>query len=64
MIGVFWIYESQIYLKSIKKDKVKIINSFIDSDFSHYQVWDGMSSQNKKIYLYEYEDIPRGRVCL
>jgi len=43
-------------------DTVKAINNFIDSDFSHYQVWHEISSQNKNFYLYEYEDIPRGRV--
>jgi len=62
MIGIFWIYKQEIYLKSISMDTVKAINNFIDSDFSHYQVWDEISSQNKDFYLYEYEDIPRGRV--
>jgi hypothetical protein len=61
-IGVFWIYKSQIYFKSIITDDVKAINGFKDSDFAHYQVWNELSSQNKDFYLYEYEDIPRGRV--
>lgn len=61
-IGIFWIYQSQIYLKTIEANRVKPINGFIDSDFAHYQVWDEISSQNKDFYLYEYEDIPRGRV--
>lgn len=62
MIGVFWIYKKQIYLKPIKVHEVKEINGFIDSDFSHYQAWDEISSQNKDFYLYEYENIPRGRI--
>ncbi len=62
MIGLFWIYKSQIYLKLIEKDKVKVIDNFIDSDFAHYQVWNEVSLQNKDFYLYEYEDVPRGRV--
>jgi len=62
MLGVFWIYKKQIYFKYIKVDEVKEIDGFVDSDFSHYQVWDEISSQNKDFYLYEYEDIPRGRV--
>jgi len=62
MIGVFWIYKNHIYLKSIKHDIVQAINNYIDSDFSHYQVWEEISTQNKDFYLYEYEDIPRGRV--
>lgn len=62
MVGVFWIYKQQLYFKSIITDNVKSINNFIDSDFAHYEVWDEISSQNKDFYLYEYEDIPRGRV--
>jgi len=62
MIGVFWIYKFQIYFKSIITDNVKAINGFKDSDFAHYQEWNEISSQNKDFYLYEYEDIPRGRV--
>ena len=34
---------------------------FIDSDLSHYKVWDEIKSKNKDFYLYEYEEIPRGR---
>jgi len=42
--------------------EVKAIDCFVDSDFSHYKVWDEVSLQNRDFYLYEYEDIPRGRV--
>ncbi|WP_151900471.1 hypothetical protein [Sulfurimonas hydrogeniphila] len=62
MIGIFWIYNSKIYFKTVKIDAVKVINGFIDSNFSHYQVWDEISLQNKDFYLYEYEEVPRGRV--
>lgn len=61
-IGIFWIYKSQIYLKSIQIDNIKPIDGFIDSDFAHYLVWDKISAQNSDFYLYEYEDIPRGRI--
>ena len=61
-IGIFWIYKSKIYLKSIETRKVNAIENFIDSDFAHYKVWDEISSQNQDFYLYEYEDIPRGRI--
>lgn len=62
MIGVFWIYKSKVYLKSVNVQDVKAIDGFIDSDFAHYHVWDEISSQNKDFYLYEYEDVPRGRI--
>ena len=62
MIGIFWIYKSTIYFKSVPVDKVDPIDGFVDSDFAHYEVWDEIFSQNKDFYLYEYEDIPRGRI--
>ena len=61
-IGIFWIYQNKIYLKTQNLQKIKPINGFIDSDLSHYKVWDEIKSKNKDFYLYEYEEIPRGRV--
>ena len=62
MIGIFWIYKFNIYAKSINKAQIQSINGFVDSDFAHYLEWDKISLKNKELYLYEYEDIPRGRV--
>ncbi|MEA2029599.1 MAG: hypothetical protein U9N49_11575 [Campylobacterota bacterium] len=62
MLGIFWLYQNQIYCKLIAMESIEPINGFIDSDFAHYQVWDEMVGQHKDFYLYEYEDIPRGRV--
>ena len=62
MIGIFWFYKNKIYEKSIDSNAVKAINNFKDSDYSHYLSWNEISLRNKDFYLYEYEDIPRGRV--
>jgi len=62
LVGVFWIFENQIFFETQKLKGIKPINGFKDSDLSHYQVWDKVKNQNSKFYLYEYEDIPRGRV--
>ncbi len=62
MLEIFWIYKNKIHTKSIEINAVKSIKNFKDSDFSHYQAWNEISLQNKDFYLYEYEDIPRGRV--
>lgn len=61
-IGVFWIYDNKVFLETQKLEDIKSINGFKDSDLSHYQVWDKVKNQHHKFYLYEYEDIPRGRV--
>ena len=61
-IGVFWIFENKVFSETQKLEDIKSINGFKDSDLSHYQVWDKIKTQHPKFYLYEYEDIPRGRV--
>jgi hypothetical protein len=61
-IGVFWIYQNKIYFKTQNLQDIKPINGFIDSDLSHYKVWDEIKYKNKDFYIYEYEEVPRGRV--
>jgi hypothetical protein len=61
-IGVFWIYDNQIFCETQNINDIKPINGFIDSDLAHYQVWNKVKNQHPKFYLFEYEDIPRGRI--
>ena len=61
-IGVFWIFDNKVFLETQKLEDIKSINGFKDSDLSHYQAWDKVKTQHPKFYLYEYEDIPRGRI--
>jgi len=61
-IGIFWIYKNQIFFKTQKLKNIKVVNGFKDSDLSHYQVWDEIKNKHPKLYLFEYEDIPRGRI--
>jgi len=62
LVGIFWIFEKQIFFETEKLKDIKAVNSFKDSDLSHYQMWDKIKNQHPKFYLYEYEDIPRGRI--
>jgi len=61
-IGLFWIYDKQIFPVFQNLSDIKEIDGFKDSDLSHYQTWDFIKMQHEKFYLYEYEDITRGRV--
>ena len=61
-IGVFWIYDNRIFLETQKIIDLKPINGYIDSDLAHYEVWDSVKYQHSKFFLFEYEDVPRGRV--
>jgi len=61
-IGLFWIYDNQIFPVFQDLNDITEIDGFKDSDLSHYQIWDFIKTQHKKFYLYEYENIPRGRV--
>jgi len=61
-IGIFWIYEQRVFSEVQKLEDIKSINGFKDSNLSHYKGWNKIKNQHPKFYLYEYEDIPRGRV--
>ena len=62
MIGIFWIYQEQIFAKTVPVDSVMPIAGYVDSDFAHYTVWDEIVRRHPEVYLYEYEEVPRGRV--
>jgi len=62
MVGVFWIYKDKIYSKKQSIKFLSPLNGFIDSNFSHYEVWEEFKQKFKEFYLYEYEEINRGRV--
>ena len=61
-IGIFWLYENKSYIKTQKLKDIKAFNGYKDSDLSHYQEWNHIQLKNSKFYIYEYEDIPRGRI--
>jgi len=61
-IGIFWIFEGKIYAKTKCLQDIKAVDNFKDIDDAHYKIWDEILLQQRKLYLYEYEDIPRGRV--
>ena len=61
-VGVFWVYRHQIFFRSVPIGAVTPVGHFIDSDLAHYEVWDRIAKEHKDFYLYEYEEIPRGRV--
>jgi len=62
MLGVFWIYDNQVFTKKQALSDIEPINGFKDSNLAHYQVWNEIQHKHPKFYLFEYEDIPRGRV--
>lgn len=39
MLGVFWIYDNQIFTKKQALSDIEPINGFKDSNLAHYQVW-------------------------
>jgi len=61
-IGIFWIYENDIFFETQSLKDINPINGFKDSDLSHYQAWDKIKNIHSKLYLHEYEDVPRGRI--
>ena len=62
MVGIFWIYQEQIFAKTVRVETIAPIAGYADSDFSHYTVWGEIVRRHPEVYLYEYEEVPRGRV--
>ncbi len=62
MVGIFWVYQKQIFAKTVPVDTIKPIAGYVDSDLAHYTVWDEIVRCHPEVYLFEYEEIPRGRV--
>lgn len=60
MIGIFWIYEDQIY--SYKEELCEEYNQ--DVEVGHVDFWEQLQSQHKNIREFSYDYIPRGRVLL
>lgn len=61
-IGIFWIYDKQVFSEVQKLEDVKSINGFKNSDLLHYKVWDKIKNLHPELSLYKYDDIARGRV--
>ena len=40
LLGVFWIFENNVFFETQKLEDIKSINGFKDSDLSHYHIWD------------------------
>jgi len=62
VIGIFWIYNNNIFSKKIELNKGIEYGNFLTDDFSHYEVWEEIKNTNKQLFYFEYEEIPRGRV--
>jgi len=61
-IGIFWIYKGVIYSFKETLDQVSTVGEFKDSDMSHDAKWPELQNAHKDFYLYEYYDVPRGRI--
>jgi len=60
LIGIFWIYENQIY--SYQEELYEQYNQ--DVEIGHAEYWEQLQSQYKKLREFSYDYIPRGRVLL
>ncbi|MDP4642849.1 MAG: hypothetical protein NWS71_00225 [Opitutales bacterium] len=63
-IGIFWYHEGHLLFHAEPALKAPSTEGFADVDISHYEYWEVLQSKNPKLKVYEYEDIPRGRVVM
>lgn len=62
-VGIFWHYQNQIIgiaheFNQSDQDSLGLI----DSPYTHVEFWESLKQNIPKLYLLEYENIPRGRV--
>ncbi len=63
MIGIFFLYRSKLYTLKIDKNKISNKTSeFIDSDFSHNDMFELLRRKIGIGINTEYFNVPRGRV--
>ena len=63
-VGIFWYYKNNLIVNCQRTDMVKNIDGFLDLPTSHYDYWNNVCSEIPELRIYEYEEIPRGRVVM
>lgn len=65
-IGVFWIYQSIVFGKSVNlEDGIEGVPGILDSPDNHADVWESerpWMKASRSLEFLEYQDVPRGRV--
>ena len=61
-IGIFWYYKQCLIISSLPVKEVESIGGFSDLEESHYNFWTSVQNNYPELRMFEYEEIPRGRV--
>jgi|JI10StandDraft_1071094.scaffolds.fasta_scaffold37716_3 hypothetical protein len=64
-VGIFWLYQRQIFGKAICIDQGgEAVSGLIDTDDNHVDVWEQLRITGQlptELTSFEYQDVPRGR---
>ncbi len=63
-VGIFWYYKKSLVVNCQRVDLVDNIDGFLDFHTSHYDYWNTVCTEIPELGIYEYEEIPRGRVVM
>lgn len=61
-IGIFWIYNDMIYIKSDTSEQHRSNDNVCDIPTAHYDYWTVLQKQHKHFRRLGYDEVPRGRI--
>ena len=61
-VGIFWVYLGELIALPVPYEAGIDDGLFVNGPAGHAEAWERLQRQNPRLLLFEYDEIPRGRV--
>ena len=61
-VGLFWGYREELYHHSVDVASGEDDGSFVNGRYDHVDYWPLLEQRHRHLRVYDYEEVPRGRV--
>mgnify|MGYP000141191908 CR=1 FL=1 len=61
-VGLFWGYQKRLYTHIVEVEQGRDDGVFVNGLYDHVDFWPHLVRKHRELGLFEYEDLPRGRV--